>query len=113
MRLLLLQDLLVLPLDLLHDHLPLLGYLLLKVVLSEEVIQLLQNSLDKREISHLETPANGQAVVFLTGLLEVFISEISFEFVEDDDHDDVDLDDRDDCDDHDDHDDHDGANYDE
>ena len=28
--------------------------------------------------SHLETPANGQAVVFLTGLLEVFISEISF-----------------------------------
>ena len=49
----------------------------------------------------------------MTGLLEVFISEISFEFVEDDDHDDVDLDDRDDCDDHDDHDDHDGANYDE
>ena len=41
MRLLLLQDLLVLPLDLLHDHLPLLGYLLLKVVLSEEIIQLL------------------------------------------------------------------------
>ena len=28
--------------------------------------------------SHLETPANGQAVIFLTGLLEVFISEISF-----------------------------------
>ena len=50
MRLLLLQDLLVLPLDLLHDHLPFLCNLLLKVVLSEEVIQLLQNSLDKREI---------------------------------------------------------------
>ena len=30
------------------------------------------------EISHLETPANGQAVVLLTGLLEVFISEILF-----------------------------------
>ena len=29
------------------------------------------------QFSHLETPANGQAVVFLTGLLEVFISEIS------------------------------------
>ena len=28
--------------------------------------------------SHLETLANGQAVVFLTGLLEVFISEISY-----------------------------------
>ena len=28
--------------------------------------------------SHLETPDNGQAVVFWTGLLEVFISEISF-----------------------------------
>ena len=27
---------------------------------------------------HLETPVNGQAVVYLTGLLEVFISEISF-----------------------------------
>ena len=27
--------------------------------------------------SHLNPPANGQAVVFLTGLLEVFISEIS------------------------------------
>ena len=50
MRLLLLQDLLVLPLDLLHDHLPLLRDLLLKVVLGEEVIELLQNCLDKREI---------------------------------------------------------------
>ena len=47
MRLLLLQDLLVLPLDLLHDHLPLLRNLLLQVVLSEEVIQLLQNGLEK------------------------------------------------------------------
>ena len=28
--------------------------------------------------SHLETPANGQALVFLTGLLEVSISEISY-----------------------------------
>ena len=27
--------------------------------------------------SHFETPANGQALIFLTGLLEVFISEIS------------------------------------
>ena len=27
---------------------------------------------------HLETPANGQAAVFLTGWLEAFISEISF-----------------------------------
>ena len=50
MCLLLLQDLLVLPLDLLHDHLPLLRDLLLKVVLGEEVIELLKNSLDKREI---------------------------------------------------------------
>ena len=29
------------------------------------------------EICHLDPPANGQAVIFLTGLLEVFISEIS------------------------------------
>ena len=29
------------------------------------------------EIGHLETPANGQAVIILTGLLEVFISKIS------------------------------------
>ena len=47
MCLLLLQDLLVLPLNLLHDHLPLLCNLLLQVVLSEEVIQLLQNGLEK------------------------------------------------------------------
>ena len=46
MRLLLLQDLLVLPLDLRQDHLPLLRDLLLKIVLSEEVIQLLQNCLN-------------------------------------------------------------------
>ena len=45
MRLLLLQDLLVLPFNLLHNHLPLLSNLLLQVVLGEEVIQLLQNSL--------------------------------------------------------------------
>ena len=36
----------------------------------------LEEGLTKK--SHLETPANGQAVIFLTGLLEVFISEISF-----------------------------------
>ena len=47
MRLLLLQDLLVLTLDLLHDHLSLLGDLLLQVVLREEVIQLLQNGLGR------------------------------------------------------------------
>ena len=29
----------------------------------------------KGEESHLDPPANGQAVVYLTGLLEVFISE--------------------------------------
>ena len=45
--LLLLQDLLVLTLDLLHDHLSLLGDLLLQVVLREEVIQLLQNGLGR------------------------------------------------------------------
>ena len=45
--LLLLQNLLVLTLDLLHDHLSLLGDLLLQVVLSEEVIQLLQNGLGR------------------------------------------------------------------
>ena len=45
--LLLLQDLLVLPLYLLHDHLPLLRNLLLQVVLSEEVIQFLENGLEK------------------------------------------------------------------
>ena len=45
--LLLLQDLLVLALDLLHDHLSLLGDLLLQVVLREEVIQLLQNGLGR------------------------------------------------------------------
>ena len=45
--LLLLQDLLVLTLDLLHDHLSLLGDLLLQVVLGEEVIQLLQNGLGR------------------------------------------------------------------
>ena len=28
-------------------------------------------------ISHLDPPANGQAVIYLTGLLEVFISELS------------------------------------
>ena len=28
-------------------------------------------------ISHLDPPANGQAVIYLTGLLEVFISESS------------------------------------
>ena len=50
MCLLLLQDLLVLPLDLLHDHLPLLRDLLLQVVLGEEVIELLKNRLDKRDI---------------------------------------------------------------
>ena len=27
--------------------------------------------------SHLDPPANGQAVIYLTGLLEVFISELS------------------------------------
>ena len=27
--------------------------------------------------SHLDPPANGQAVIFLTGLLEVFYSELS------------------------------------
>ena len=47
--LLLLQDLLVLPLDLLQNHLPLLRDLLLKIVLSEEVIQLLQNCLNLME----------------------------------------------------------------
>ena len=45
--LLLLQDLLVLTLDLLHDHLSLLGDLLLQVVLGEEVIQLFQNGLGR------------------------------------------------------------------
>ena len=45
--LLLLQNLLVLTLDLLHDHLSLLGDLLLQVVLREEVIQLLQNGLGR------------------------------------------------------------------
>ena len=30
-----------------------------------------------RKISHLEIPANGQAKIILTELLEVFISEIS------------------------------------
>ena len=45
--LLLLQNLLVLTLDLLHDHLSLLGDLLLQVVLGEEVIQLLQNGLGR------------------------------------------------------------------
>ena len=29
-------------------------------------------------VSHLDPPANGQAVIFLTGLLEVFISEYQF-----------------------------------
>ena len=53
MRLLLLQDLLVLPFNLLHNHLPLLSNLLLQVVLGEEVIQLLQNSL-KKENERLE-----------------------------------------------------------
>ena len=47
MCLLLLQDLLVLPLYLLHDHLPLLRNLLLQVVLSEEVIEFLQNGLGR------------------------------------------------------------------
>ena len=28
-------------------------------------------------VSHLDPPANGQAVIHLTGLLEVFISELS------------------------------------
>ena len=49
MCLLLLQDLLVLPLNLLHDHLSLLGNLLLQVVFSEEVIELLQNGLEKEQ----------------------------------------------------------------
>ena len=31
--------------------------------------------------SHLDPPANGQAVIHLTGLLEVFISELSILFV--------------------------------
>ena len=31
----------------------------------------------KESSSHLDSPANGQGVIFLTGLLEFFISEIS------------------------------------
>ena len=37
-----------------------------------------QDDLWKSEMwSHLDPPANGQAVIYLTGLLEVFISELS------------------------------------
>ena len=43
--LLLLEDLLVLALDPRHDRLPLLGDLLLKVVLRQELVELLQNRL--------------------------------------------------------------------
>ena len=44
-RLLLLEDLLVLALDPRHDRLPFLGDLLLKVVLRQELVELLQNRL--------------------------------------------------------------------
>ena len=44
-RLLLLEDLLVLTLDPRHDRLPFLGDLLLQVVLRQELVELLQNRL--------------------------------------------------------------------
>ena len=44
---------------------------------SDQVLIMIMIILSLYLSSHLETPANGQAVVFLTGLLEVFISEIS------------------------------------
>ena len=69
--LLLLQDLLVLTLDLLHDHLSLLGDLLLQVVLREEVIQLLQNGLGRNldELGSKELERKMKLTNLDTGLL--------------------------------------------
>ena len=56
------------------------GWILLRRLVLLEHLAMLINANSAilhplKQASHLDPPANGQAVVYLTGLLEVFISE--------------------------------------